>query len=217
MRIMAFVTQKGGSGKTTLCVNLAVVASQNNLKVLILDMDQQGTAEAWYQDREAAMPKLVRVNGTELSQALELAKVRGYDLVLIDTPGRDEPSVAAAVRAADFCIIPCRPTSADMKAQPSTVAMISRLSKPMAFVVMQTPPRGFRITEARNGLSVLGTVAPVSIVARASFQDAQSAGMAVTEYEPEGKGADEVQQLWQWIKRKVEKLVDEPTKQENIA
>ena len=217
MRVLTFVTQKGGSGKTTLCINLAAAAGERGRRVLILDMDPQGTAEAWYQDREAVQPKLARVRAGELPQALGIARAQAFDHVLIDTPGRDEPSVAAAVRAADFCVIPCRPTPADMKAQPSTVATIRRLTKPMAFVLTQTPPRGFRIKEAQTGLSVLGPVAPVAVVTRSAFQDAQGGGLAVTEFEPEGKGALEIRTLWQWLERKMEKLIDEPTQQENIA
>ena len=217
MRVLAFVTQKGGSGKTTLCINLATAAGADGRRVLVLDMDPQGTAEAWYQDRESAWPKLARVRAGELDQALALARAQAFDHVLIDTPGRDEPSVAAAVRAADFCVVPCRPTPADMKAQPSTVATVKRLGKPMAFVLTQTPPRGFRIHEARTGLSVLGPVAPAPIVTRSAFQDAQGAGLAVTEFEPEGKASLEVRALWHWIERKMEKLIDEPTQQENLA
>src|SRR3954471_15486509 len=60
MRVVSLVTQKGGSGKTTLCLNLAVAAEQAGVRCLIVDLDPQGTAEAWYQDREAATPRLAR-------------------------------------------------------------------------------------------------------------------------------------------------------------
>lgn len=207
MRIIAFVTQKGGSGKTTLAVNLAVAAEQAGARVLILDLDPQASAEAWYQDREAQTPRLARVAAAELPRALELARGQGFSHVLLDTPGRDEPAVAAAIRAADFCVVPCRPTPADMKATPATAATIRRLEKPAAFVLTQTPPRGFRIREAEVGLGVLGPVAPVGVVARNAFQDAHGRGLGITEYEPEGKAAQEIRELWGWLARKVEKLV----------
>lgn len=206
-RMIAFVTQKGGSGKTTLAVNLAVAAEQARARVLILDLDPQASAEAWYQDREAETPRLARGNAADLPRALELARRQGFSHVLIDTPGRDEPAVAAAIRAADFCVIPCRPTPADMKATPATAATIRRLEKPAAFVLTQTPPRGFRIREAEVGLGVLGPVAPVGVVARNAFQDAHGRGLGITEYEPDGKAAQEIRELWAWLARKVEKLV----------
>lgn len=203
--IVALVTQKGGSGKTTLCVNLAVTATQAGHQVLILDLDPQGTAEAWYQEREAATPRLVKIQAGDLAKAIKLAGQEGFDLIFIDTPGRDEPAVAAAIRQADFCLVPCRPTPADMKATPPTIATIRRLDKPAAFVLSQTPPRGYRISEARQGLSVLGTVAPDPIVARTVFQDAQGAGLGVAEFEPEGRAAQEISRLWQWLAGKLEK------------
>ena len=207
-RVVSLVTQKGGSGKTTLCVNLAVAAEEAGARALIVDLDPQGTAEAWYQDREAATPRLVRADGggQGLARVLEVARAQGFGLVLLDTPGRDEPAVAAAIRASAFCLVPCRPTPADMKAQPATVATIRRLGRPMAFVLTQAPPRGFRPREAGLGLSVLGPVAPVHVVSRHAFQDAHGAGLAVTEFEPDGKGAEEVRALWRWLEGRLEKV-----------
>jgi len=215
MNVIAFVTQKGGSGKTTLCVNLAVAAEAAGARCLILDMDPQGSAEAWYHDREAETPKLAKLGAGELENAIGVARRQGFSHVFIDTPGRDEPSVAAAIRTADFCLVPCRPTPADMKATPATIATIKRLQKPAAFVLSQTPPRGFRIKEAEIGLAVLGPVAPMGIVSRNVFQDAQGAGLGVGEFEPDGKAAQEIGELWGWLARKMEKMTDGA--QKNIA
>lgn len=206
MRTITFVTQKGGSGKTTLATNCAVAAERSGLKTLVLDLDPQGSAEAWYQDREDETPKLVHVSGAELAKAVKGAEQNGFDLVIIDTPGRDEPLTASAIRIADFCVVPCRPTPADMKATPPTVATITRLSKPAAFVLTQAPPRGGRLREAEAGLSILGIVCPVRIVSRNVYQDAHGVGLGVQEFDPDGKAAEEIRALWQWIKRKMEKL-----------
>jgi chromosome partitioning protein len=209
MRVIAFVTQKGGSGKSTLAFCCGVRAEETGKRVLLLDMDPQATTELWYQDREAESPKLARIKPGDLAQALKGATAERFDFVLIDTPGRDEPATAAAIRASDFCIIPCRPTPGDMKATPATVATIKRLGKPAAFVLTQTPPRGVRIVEADKGLSMLGMVSPVKIVQRSAYQDAQGMGLGVTEYDPEGKAAAEIKELWSWITRKMEKVSHE--------
>ncbi len=116
MQIISFVTQKGGSGKTTLAINCSVVAARRNKKVLIIDMDRQGTAESWYQDRDSENPHLIKIEAAELEKAIDLAREQKFDFVIIDTPGRDEPAQASAIRLADFCVIPCRPSPADMKA-----------------------------------------------------------------------------------------------------
>ena len=88
-----------------------------------------------------------------------------------------------------------------MKATPPTVATINRLGKVSAFVLNQTPPRGYRIRESARGLSVLGLVAPVHVDARSAFQDAYGMGLTVTESEPDGKAVDEIRELWLWIPR----------------
>ena len=202
MRVITFVTQKGGSGKTTLALSCAAAAEEQGYRALVLDMDPQGTAEAWYQAREATTPKLAAITAADLPNAIAGGQPR-FDVVLIDTPGRDEPSTAAAIRHADLCLIPCRPTPADMKATPPTVATIKRLGKRSAFVLNQTPPRGYRIREAAQGLSMLGMVAPVHIVSRNAYQDAQGMGLGVIEFEPDGKAAAEIRELWQWIAKEV--------------
>jgi chromosome partitioning protein len=151
-----------------------------------------------------------------LPDALATAKSAGYDIILIDTPGRDEPSTTAAVRAADFCVIPCRPTPVDMKATPPTVATVNRLQKAAVFVLTQTPPRGERVREAEVGLGMLGVVCPVWIVARAAYQDAHGAGLSVLEFDPEGKAASEIAHLWEWMKKKMEKI-SYATQEKDIA
>jgi chromosome partitioning protein len=206
MRVISFVTQKGGAGKSTLAVNCAVAAERARLKTLILDLDDQGSAEAWYQVRDAETPRLVKIGSWKLPEAMAMAKSHGYDLVVIDTPGRDEPSVNAAVRAADFVVIPCRPTPVDLKATPPTVATINRLEKPSVFVLTQTPPRGERVREAEAALATLGVVCPVRIVARAAYQDAHGAGLGVLEFDPEGKASAEIAELWRWMIKKMEKM-----------
>ena len=106
----------------------------------------------------------------------------------------------------DFCIIPCRPTPGDMKAIRPTIANVDRVGKPTAFVLTQTPPKSFRVTEAKTALSMLGLVATTSIVQRNDHQDAQGAGLGVTEYDPNGKAAEEVRELWQWIEKTLRKV-----------
>lgn len=206
LKTIALVSQKGGAGKSTLAINLAIAAVQSKQRALLVDLDPQKTAEAWYQDRDGEQPNLVTSGANQLGEVLKRAKTAGIQIVILDTAGRDEPATAAAIKVADFCLIPCRPSPADMKAIPPTVATIERLGKQFAFVLTQAPARGPRVREAQVGLGMLGTVAPIQIVTRASYQDAQGTGLGVSEYEPKGKAAIEVLELWQWIERRMKKL-----------
>ena len=206
MNVLSFVTQKGGSGKTTLALNFAIAAMANKKRVVIFDMDIQGTARKWYERRDAENPLLTEITAADLEKAIGGAMAQKFDWVLIDTPGRDDAAQAAAIRAADFCVIPCRPSAADLEATPTTVETIKRLKKPYAFVLTQTPSRSFRIREAQTGLSYMGMGSPTPIVLRNAFQDAQSMGLGVTEYEPDGRAANDITDCWKWIVSKIKKV-----------
>ena len=199
------MTQKGGSGKTTLVINFAVAALIEKKRAVILDMDTQGTAKKWYERRIDEDPPLVEVVAGDLEKAIDGARAQKFDWVLIDTPARDDAAQAAAIRAADFCVIPCRPSAADLEATPATVETIKRLGKPYVFVLTQTPPRSFRIREAQTGLSYMGTVCPSPIVLRNAYQDAQSMGLGVSEFEPEGRASNDISECWHWVVSKIKK------------
>ena len=206
MRVISFVSQKGGSGKTTLCFSIGVAAYEAGRKVLMLDLDRQASLRDWYSDREAEEPEVDTVELPKLEEALGGLEKLGFDYVFIDTPGKDDPANSKAITLSDFCIIPCRPTPGDMKAIRPTIANVDRVGKPTAFVLTQTPPKSFRVTEAKTALSMLGLVATTSIVQRNDHQDAQGAGLGVTEYDPNGKAAEEVRELWQWIEKTLRKV-----------
>ena len=202
MRIVALATQKGGTGKTMLACSLAVAAMERGLRAGILDADPQATAQAWYRLREAEGPDVAGVEAAEIAAVAAAAGGR-YDLLVIDTAGQAS-AANAALRAADLCIVPCRPAPADILAAPVVAEAARKLGKPAAFVLSQTPPRGRRAHEAAEALSGSGTVAPVRIVSRVAFADAFGLGLGVTEYEPRGKAAAEIRALWQWIDKETE-------------
>lgn len=206
MRVISSVSQKGGSGKMTLCFSIGVAAYEAGRKVLMLDLDRQASLRDWYADREAEEPEVDTVELPKLEEALGGLEKLGFDYVFIDTPGKDDPANSKAITLSDFCIIPCRPTPGDMKAIRPTIANVDRVGKPTAFVLTQTPPKSFRVTEAKTALSMLGLVATTSIVQRNDHQDAQGAGLGVTEYDPNGKAAEEVRELWQWIEKTLRKV-----------
>lgn len=199
MKVISFVTQKGGSGKSTLCISLAVAAEEAGRNVCILEMDRQATITEWMQTRKKETPEVAQIAAPNLEGVIERLQGGGYDYVFVDTPGVDNPGTNAAIRAADLCVVPCRPTPADLRAFKPTLAAIQRLSKEFAFVLNQTPPRSYRVRDTAEGLAVLGMIADTNVVMRNDHQDAIGVGQGVTEFNPEGPAAEEIRRLWAWI------------------
>lgn len=205
MRVVSFVTQKGGSGKSTLAASLAVAAQQAGERVFLLDTDPQGTLSKWIERRENEEPGFDRVlSSVALEKALATLGSAGFTLVVIDTAGADTTTTAAAIRSSDFCLVPSRPTPADLEATQPTLEAIQATRRKFAFVLSQTPTaRSARLTEAMNALRILGILAEPPIALRNDHQDAMGTGLGVTEFHPDGRAADEIRQLWGWISKKM--------------
>jgi chromosome partitioning protein len=173
--------------------------------VFVLELDRQGTLSDWADARKAEHgPGFERVGATGLGKALDTVRGAGYGLVVIDTAaGADSPATNVAMRVADLCLIPCRPTAIDLRGCLATVQTLVRLDRRFAFVLSQCPPRSPRVAETYAGLAALGLVAEPPIVSRADHQDAMAAGRGVTEFNTDGLAAAEIRQLWTWIHAKL--------------
>lgn len=200
MKVVALVTQKGGTGKSSLAVSLAVAAQERGLKVYIVDLDPQGTAKNWYERREAETPEVATIDASRVTAAMASLSSQGYDLAVIDTPGVDMPATTAAMQVADLCLIPSRPSVADIEATRPTVRSLSKLGKAFSFVLNQTPPgRSIRTSDAYRVLQLSGAVAGTSLAMRTDHLDAMAMGLGVTERDPSGKAASEIRELLQWV------------------
>lgn len=211
MHTIVMATQKGGSGKSTLAIGLALAAIQAGHTVRLIETDPQGTLSNWQSRRVYAEPIVnpVYVAG-EIEQRLQSLSASGVTLAIIDTAGDIGAATTAAIRCADLCLIPARPTVADIEATASTLHLIRSNDTPFAFVLNQTPIRGQRINNAAMALCDEGTpdstgvLAQPFIVMRNDHQDALSAGLAVSEFAPAGKSADEIRGLWQWVEARLD-------------
>jgi chromosome partitioning protein len=205
MHILTFVTQKGGTGKSTLAANLAVAAEEAGRKTHVLDLDPQGSLRNWRTRREAEGPAVDVVDAARIPAALEALRSAGMDLVVIDTAGTDTPATAAAIRLASLCLIPVRPSIVDLEASRITVQSIIRLGRPFAFILNHCPPgRNIRVTDAGRALKTLGHAAEPPVMTRADYIDAMGLGLGVTEQNPSGKAAAEIRALWRWTDRQMQ-------------
>ena len=202
MYVVALVTQKGGSGKSTLAVGLAVAAMENGERVAFVDADPQGTISKWKERRGDAYPSVVRVaDPAELEGSLFRLQAQGIRLAIIDTAATNNALAMRAIARADLCLIPARPSPADIEASIPTLVAIRRLNRRFAFVLNQTPPRGCRLSEAATSLNSLGVLALPYVGQRNDHQDALGAGLGVTEFAQEGRASEEIRELWRWVLR----------------
>ena len=100
MNILAALSQKGGTGKSTLARSLAVAGLLDKRKVAIIDADPQGAVVAWGKRREHKVPNIVALGGSTIASQVEALKGRGANLVIIDTPPHAQPTNNMATEAA---------------------------------------------------------------------------------------------------------------------
>jgi chromosome partitioning protein len=201
-RVVVFLGQKGGSGKTTLAVHVAVAAQADAERVVLIDTDPQASATAWAESRQEERPPVVTVSPTQVGDVLATAQDEGITLAVIDTAPHAAPGAAQAVREADLIILPCRPTAFDLRAIGAAVAIASASRKPSAIVLNACPPRAPEVPEAQSVLQAEHRlpVIPTPIGDRRALSRAIATGRAVTEFEPGGRAAEEIRTLWSWIK-----------------
>lgn len=201
MKSIAFLSQKGGSGKTTLAVHTAVAAQEAGEKVFLIDTDPQKSATVWSEAREAESPVLVTVAAGELDKVLTAGSEDNMTLAIVDTAPHTAPDAARIVRLVDLVVIPCRPTAFDLAAVSSAVEIIRAAKKKAVLVLSACPFRSPEISETRAVLEHYGLpVCPSDITDRRAFARAVATGRAVTEFEADGKAAQEIQTLWKWLK-----------------
>jgi len=210
MQTIVLATQKGGSGKSTLAIGLALAAIEAGHTVRLIETDSQGTLSNWQSRRPYAEPTVEPVYAaSDVEARLQSLHRDGVTLTIIDTSGGVSAATTSAIRHADLCLIPARPSVADIEATASTLDVVRAWNKPFAFVLNQTPIRGQRLSNAANALAdeaaldLAGVIAQPFIVMRNDHQDALSAGLAVNEYATSSKSADEIRGLWQWVEAKL--------------
>ncbi|MCP3397089.1 MULTISPECIES: ParA family protein [unclassified Bradyrhizobium] len=204
MYVLALITQKGGSGKSTLAVGIAVAAMENGERVAIVEADPQGTISKWKERRGHLYPRVVRISDpAEIEVALDSLEAEGTWLTVIDTAATNNALAVLAIARANLCLIPVRPSLADIEAAIPTLIAIRRLNRRFAFVLNQAPPRGCRLSEAATSLNSLGVLALPYVGQRNDHQDALGSGLGVTEFAQEGRASEEVRELWRWVLKKL--------------
>src|ERR671916_148178 len=107
LKSLAFLSQKGGSGKTTLAINLATVAQLAGEHVALIDTDPQESASSWAHVRKTENPAVYKALTPNLPGLLDKAKAEGRTLAVIDTAPHSTPGIDIIAKLADFLVISC--------------------------------------------------------------------------------------------------------------
>ena len=208
MKNIAIVARKGGSGKTTVAVNLAIAAYRRGYNVQLADTDPQGSSSEVMKVRKAQGPSVVRLTGGELFELQKKApRGSGNDITILDTPAATEDSIGYAIALAHLSLIVVRPTFLDIAATIQTAQILRLLRKPGLIVLSQAPvPRGGveppSVKRALEALRLMQLpVVPIVLRSRANYQTSLATGQSVEEVAAGNPAADEVAALWNYVEQ----------------
>jgi chromosome partitioning protein len=204
MQTIAFIAQKGGTGKTTLTINLAAAAAQDGRSSLIIDIDPQVSACNWSDRRghKDQAPYVSDGQAARLHTAIQKAESMGIDMVLIDTPAKSGEAGLAAAKVADLVVVPCRPQELDIETLDSVTKILTMADQPPTIVVLNAVPHlGWqRQLDARRDIGQKGfEIAGQAIANLAAFGDATKRGQSVLEFQPEGRAAQEIMEVYKQV------------------
>jgi len=210
LKTLAIISRKGGTGKTTLAVHLAVAAHASGYATLLADTDRQHSAVEWRRQRQDCQPAVEPVKPGALFARQQEAARAGVGLLVIDTGPSIEEEVEQAVRCADLCLVVARPNFFDIRAVAESAALAARFHRPVAFVLNQAPHRQQSIEapvlmEAVSALRGLGfPVAPIGLRTRVAYQRSVAAGSTALALEPSSSAAGEIAALWTWVEGRLQ-------------
>ena len=200
LQVVAVVAEKGGVGKTTLALTLAVAAVQAGRKVAVFDLDPQATAAQWTDRRTQEFPWVVATPATRLDAAIAHAKGQNVDFIVIDTPPHAGTDAVEAARRADLVLVPVEPHLYTLETLPKLGDLLKLAGGASAlFVVSKAAVQGKEGQDAAAYIKAQGfAVCPVTLHLRAAHRHAGNVGQTAQEYEPKSKAAEESLQLYMY-------------------
>ena len=210
--VITIAQQKGGAGKTTLVVQLAVTWAKSGKKVVILDTDPQGSTAAWYLARRTIKGDddpldltVDHITGWRVKTAPD--KYKDADIILLDCPPHAETDAKVAIEAGDICVVPVQPSPMDLWASAPTLTSAEKAKVPTLVVMNRVPPRASLPVTILEALKRDDrTIAKAQIGNRVAFASSLMDGAGVAETAARSKAGEEIEALGKevlaFVKRK---------------
>lgn len=207
MKSLCLVSWKGGTGKTMLACNIVERAMSVGLKATLCDFDPQATAlrhcEMRLMHSSEAEP-IEAVQGTLTLEGIDALRSETEshhcDLLVCDMPGADSFTMDRALAAMDLLLIPVTASPYELMVTASFVNRGLENDWTMALLLNNLPPGEKRREQLVGSLANLGIeIVSTGLVRRVAYWDAALLGLGVCEFEPNGRAASEMQQVWNWL------------------
>lgn len=197
MYVLALVAQKGGSGKSTMAIHLAVEGHRRGMKTLLIDIDTQASAAKIMDRRGDDPPDVTTEAAGRLEKAIEAARTAGYEFVVVDTAPQADRAAAQAAKVADLVLSPVQPSIVDLDAVDATIDVCKLANASMLFALNRVPTQGQEIAGTIDAIKKRGVqVSAVRWGERKAFRYPFMKGLTAQEVEPESKAAGEVRGLF---------------------
>ncbi|MCG9132725.1 AAA family ATPase [Candidatus Poribacteria bacterium] len=204
MSIVAVVGQKGGIGKTTIAIHLAVAATRAGHTTVLMDLDPQASASKWSDIRTDDAPVVISAHATRLRHVIDKAEANGVTFVVLDTPPQLESPITDAAKVADLALIPCRPALFDIHAIEETVYRTRKENVPTHLVFNAVPARSSMLKQAKEVVADYNIqIAPCTVGRRILFSHAVVDGKTAEEFDPKSKAAAEIQTLYTYLEEQL--------------
>jgi chromosome partitioning protein len=219
--VIAIIGQKGGTGKTTTAIGLAVAAATAGHSAVLIDLDPQANAANWKDRRTADNPAVVSAQPSRLKQTVQTARSHGAQFVVIDTPGKSDSAAIEAARLADLVLVPVASHIFHLETLPGLRDLLRLAGDRPAFVVLNAVhPQATKQAEEAKAL-IAGAfsfpVCPVHLCRRDIYADTQTTGVTPLEHQPDGKAATELKALYEFTIQQVHKSESPHVEDANLA